>query len=178
MSSEIDRGDVERIVRRAIELESAAAPGTPSHETLPETDVLAIGRDLGIGERHVRTALAELHQARLVEHAHPNRGSTRLDRWVGPREVRVVRFVPTPPGAALDALDRRFKQGEVLQRVRLTDDTGVWERGGDVVSEMKRFAKELTGKGRLGRNASRPRPRRCSHRSASCSPRWQWWEER
>ena len=101
------------VIRRASEL--AARESDSGEDVLDEGELLRIAREVGLSERHVRMALAELHSGA--------RGSTggAMERLFGPEAVRAAGVVPGAPRELAAKLDEFLVGGQLLQAVRKTE---------------------------------------------------------
>ena len=112
MSEEKGRGltrrEFDAVIRRAAELSSSEAE--QGEGALNEAELFRIAREVGLSERHVRTALSEVRSAQPV-------GGT-LDRIFGPAYLRAVRVVPGTPKDLHHALDEFLSGTQLLQPVR------------------------------------------------------------
>jgi hypothetical protein len=119
MSDLIDRKALERIVRRAAELQAGSAE---IGEGLTSKEVLALGKDVGIPEGYLRQAMLE-EQTRTAEEA--NIGTWA---WItGPRAIAATRVVPGDRAAVERALNRWMMDEELLQPKRQYADRTTWE---------------------------------------------------
>src|SRR5574341_2340411 len=84
----IDRGALERIIRRAAEIQAGERD---IGEGLTEPELYALGQDVGIGDRYLRQALMEERTRALVE---TERGP--LIWLAGPRRVAAARTIARP----------------------------------------------------------------------------------
>lgn len=119
MSDLIDRKALERIVRRAAELQAGAAE---IGEGLTSKEVLALGKDVGIPEGYLR-------QAMLEEQTHPA-DETNIGTWAwitGPRSIAATRVVPGDRASVERALNRWMMDEELLQPKRQYPDHTTWE---------------------------------------------------
>jgi len=103
----LTRREFDAVIRRAAELASTELESEPS---LTESELMRIAQEVGLGERHVREALAEVRS-----HQSP---TGLLDRVFGSSLVRAWRVVPGSPEALGVALDEFFVSTQLLQRVR------------------------------------------------------------
>lgn len=104
----LTRKQFDDIIRRATEL--AAHESESGEAELDEEELYRIAGEVGIQERYVRRALAE------VRASHPRGGP--LDRIFGPDVVRASRVVPGPPPGIAERLDDFLVAGQLLQPVR------------------------------------------------------------
>ena len=119
MSDLIDRQALERIVRRAAELQAGAQE---VGEGLTNQEVLALGKDVGIPEGYLRQAMLE-EQTRTAPEV-----ATGTWAWLtGPRSLVAHRVVPGDRVAVERALTRWMTEEELLQPKRHYADRTSWE---------------------------------------------------
>jgi len=126
----IDRGALERIVRRAAELQAGERD---IGEGLTEQELYALGQEVGIGDRYLRQALLEERTRSVTE---TDRGV--LTWLAGPRRVAAGRTVPRSRADAERALHAWMTEGELLQVKRRYPEQTTWEAQQGVVASMKR----------------------------------------
>jgi hypothetical protein len=115
----IRREALERIIQRAAELQAGERD---IGEGLTETELLALGQDVGIPARYLRQALLEEQTRPLAE----ERGG--LLAWlVGPGHLSAQRVVTGEPVAVDRALASWMQQEELLQVKRRYPDHTTWE---------------------------------------------------
>ena len=127
----LTREEFDGVIRRAAEL--AAHEGEADEWTVQE--VVRIARDVGLPERHVRRALAELREAS----GEPERADF-VSRLFGPETVRVARVVPGTPSVLARTLDDFLVAGQLLQAVRRGDRILQYRPAVDWVSQVARAA--------------------------------------
>jgi hypothetical protein len=115
----IRREALERIIQRAAELQAGERD---IGEGLTETDLLALGQDVGIPARYLRQALLEERTRSLV----PERGGV-LGWLVGPGRLAAHRVVAGERDAVERALGSWMLQEELLQVKRRYPDRTTWE---------------------------------------------------
>jgi hypothetical protein len=126
----IDRDALERIVKRAAELQ---AQEREIGEGLTEEQLMELGREVGIPAPYLQRALLEerTRAALPVEHG--------LGVWLaGPRLVAAGRAVLGNRGAVEEALQHWMTQGELLQVKRRYADGTSWERQEGAFASIKR----------------------------------------
>jgi len=132
MSDLIDRKALERIVRRAAELQAGAAE---IGEGLTSKEVLALGKDVGIPEGYLR-------QAMLEEQTHPGgseEATTGTWAWLtGPRAVSAHRVVPGDRASVERTLSRWMLEEELLQPKRQYADRTSWEAKAGAFASIQR----------------------------------------
>lgn len=127
-SSGVSPREFEEVIRRATELAQAEPEGREGH--LPEEEVFRIAQEVGLAERHVRTALAQVRGE-----APPPR---RLDRVFGAARAQASRVVPHSRGELVRMLDNFFVSGELLESVRRRDDYLLYRPSSDWLSSILR----------------------------------------
>ncbi len=115
----IDRATFERVLQRASELQ---AQRQDVGETLSEDEILALGREVGISESHLRQALVE---SRMHVEIAPPDGT--IDRLIAPAELMVERVVQGSQDAIGEALTTWFEKEELLAVQRATTGRIAWE---------------------------------------------------
>lgn len=119
MSDLIDRKALERIVRRAAELQAGSQD---VGEGLTSKEVLALGKDVGIPEGYLRQAMLE-EQTRSADE-----GSVGTWAWLtGPRTIGAHRVVPGDRATVERTLNRWMMEEELLQPRRQYADRTTWE---------------------------------------------------
>ena len=119
MSDLIDRKALERIVRRAAELQAGAAE---IGEGLTSKEVLALGKDVGIPEGYLRQAMLE-EQTRAADEQ-----GVGTWAWItGPRSIAATRVVPGDRASVERSLNRWMMEEELLQPKRQYVDRTTWE---------------------------------------------------
>ncbi len=126
----IDRGALERIIRRAAELQAAERD---IGEGLTDQELLALGQEVGIGERYLRQALLEERTRAVVE---PEGGLVAA--VAGPRRVGAARLIGRPRPEVEATLHAWLVQGELLQIKRRYPDQVTWEAQQGYLASMKR----------------------------------------
>lgn len=131
LPARIDREAFERVLQRATEIQ---AHGRDVGESLTEDEVLALGREVGIPEVHLRQALLE-EQTRVI--AREPTGA--IDRLLAPATVTAERVVAGTPDSITTALIGWFEQHEVLVVQRRTAAKISWEQSSSFAGAMKRI---------------------------------------
>jgi hypothetical protein len=126
----IDRGALERIVRRAAELQAGERD---IGDGLTEQQLYALGQDVGIGDRYLRQALLEERTRTLVETE-----SGPLIWLAGPRRVAAARTISRPRADAERALQAWMTEGELLQVKRRYPEQTTWEAQQGAYASLKR----------------------------------------
>ena len=130
----LSRRDFDDVMRRASEL-AATEPGGSEGE-FTEAELVRIGREVGLADRHVRTALAEFRSGggRL---AGRRRGVRAL---LSAGEVRASRTVERPRARIRMELDDFMVGGQLLQGVRRREDLLQYRPAVDWTSRVARAA--------------------------------------
>ncbi|HKG34783.1 MAG TPA: hypothetical protein VKB22_13650, partial [Gemmatimonadales bacterium] len=131
----IDRAALERIIRRAAELQTAERD---VGETLTSDELISLGREVGIPVRYLQQALLE-ERSPLGTPSAPG----LMDRVAGPNQATAQRVVPLDADQAEAALLRWMERNELLcvqrqQRGRIT-----WEPLGGFQAAVRRSAAAL-----------------------------------
>jgi hypothetical protein len=130
VSDLIDRKALERIVRRAAELQAGSQD---VGEGLTSKEVLALGKDVGIPEGYLRQAMLE-EQTRTAEEQ-----SVGTWAWLtGPRAVSAHRVVPGDRATVERALNRWMTDEELLQPKRQYADRTTWEPKAGAFASIQR----------------------------------------
>jgi hypothetical protein len=115
----IDRAALDRIIRRAAELQTA---DRDISDQLTPDDVMTLGQEVGIPRRYLQQAMLE-EQSRPPDQATPG----ILDRLAGPAEVGSYRVVRGDPDGVTRALLRWIEQNELLAVQRQQPGRISWE---------------------------------------------------
>lgn len=132
----LTRKQFDEVIRRASEL--AAGEAEAGEGSLDEAELLRIAGEVGLPERHVRKALAELRGGA------PVRTGGTLERLFGPESVRASRVVPGTPKEIADKLDRFLVGGQLLQPVRRGERLLQYRPAVDWASQVARAASATT----------------------------------
>jgi hypothetical protein len=131
----VDRTALERIIRRAAELQSAERE---MGDTLSSDELISLGREVGIPIRYLQQALLE-ERARIGSAA----SAGIMERLAGPGEVRAHRVVPIEPEAAERALVRWMEVNELLCIQRQQPGRITWEPIGGIQAAIRRSTAAL-----------------------------------
>jgi hypothetical protein len=126
----IDRQALERIVKRAAELQAG------EHDIgdgLSQKDVLALGKDVGIPERFLKQALLE-EQTRTA----PERPAGFWAWLTGPGAIVAHRVVPGDRDSVERALAFWMQEEELLQPKRRLPDRTIWEPKAGAFASIQR----------------------------------------
>ena len=130
MRQSLDRNALDRILKRAGELQVSAAD--PAEE-MTEEQLIALGQEVGITPQHLRQAIAE-ERTRPALPDEP--GFT--DRWIGPCTVSARRVIRGTREQLLTRLDDWMRREECLQVKRRLVDRIVWEPRRDFLGSIRR----------------------------------------
>ena len=137
----LTRRDFDKVMRRAAEL--AATDSGSAEDAFSDAEVVRIGGEVGLPERHVRRALAERRAYG---------GGGRAGWWsTGKRvlflrdEVEASRAIDRPRARIRRELDDFMVGGQLLQRVRRKDDLLQYRPAVDWVSRVARAASFRSG---------------------------------
>jgi hypothetical protein len=130
MSDLIDRKALERIVRRAAELQAGSQE---IGEGLTSQEVLALGKDVGIPEGYLRQAMLE-EQTRTA----PESAAGTWAWLTGPRALVAHRVVPGDRASVERALARWMTEEELLQPKRHFADRTSWEAKAGAFASIQR----------------------------------------
>ena len=131
----VTRGALERVLARAAELQGASGEDTESHDSLTESQVIDLGREVGLSPENVRQALAE-ERAKLTTDG--TSGSGLAHQLFGPNRVTAQRVVRGTPARVLDTLDRWMQRDEWMRVIRQRADLIVWEPRRGLLSSLRR----------------------------------------
>jgi hypothetical protein len=131
----VDRAALERIIRRAAELQSAERE---IGDTLSSDELISLGREVGIPIRYLQQALLE-ERARVGSAA----SAGLVDRIAGPGEVRAQRVVPLEAEAAERALVRWMDTNELFCIQRQQPGRIIWEPIGGFQAAIRRSTAAL-----------------------------------
>ena len=128
----IDRASVDRILARALELQSASSNDPEGR--LTEAQLEALAKEVGLDPINLRQALAE-ERTRI---ASPETDAGLLATLYGGAGVSAERTVPGTPAQVLKALDDWMQREESLIPQRYFSERIVWEARRDLISAMRR----------------------------------------
>jgi len=137
---ELQMDAVERVLRRAIELQSDDDLGL---DTLDADKVGKIADELGIDTRHVEQALFEERIGDRVERL------TLLDRFLAPPRVSGQTTVTAPRAAVEEAAETWLERHEGLRMRRAVPDGALWERDPSALTKIRMGLKLGRGSGAL-----------------------------
>jgi hypothetical protein len=131
----IDRAALERIIRRAAELQAAERE---IGDDLTTDEVLALGHEVGIPGRYLQQAMLEERTRIAVAAPHGV-----WDRLVGPAQLAAQRVVRGEPDEVERALLRWIDQHELLCVQRHQSGRITWEPMGGVQAAIRRSTAAL-----------------------------------
>lgn len=137
---ELDRTAVERVLRRAGQLDRQHEAG----DRVSETAVLEAAAEVGLDGDAVRVALA-------IERLGPPPTRTATDRLFGPPVVGGERVVGVPADEALDRLDDLLVREHQLRPTRARGQVREWRRKDGPIGSLQRAAKSLAGDATLSK---------------------------
>jgi hypothetical protein len=135
-SPEVSRSDLDRVIRRAVELQFEDGTEHASSGRLDETEVLRIAGEVGIEERFVRRALGELKADRLLPAPPPDDGL--LVRLFGEATAQAHRVVPGTLERVEAELGEHLRIRETLSPVRSRHGQSLWEPHPGVFAKVAR----------------------------------------
>ncbi len=130
----IERAALDRVLARAAQLQ--AVESDPGEPVLTESQLLEVGREVGLADRHIRQALAEERTRVAV----PEESGVAA-RLFGPATVYATRTVPGTAQTVLATLDEWMRREECLSVKRRFADRILWEPRPGLFSEMRRRLK-------------------------------------
>lgn len=133
----VARAELDRIIRRAAELQFHASDGPG--EDLSEAEVVRIGKEVGLDARHVRRALEESRVDALAPELPPD--SSLLRHAIGPGGFQLRRVVPKAPGPVEAELAGYLRGRESLHPVRSRAGVSIWEPAEGFFYQLKRGLK-------------------------------------
>jgi hypothetical protein len=131
----IDREALERIIKRAAELQTAERE---IGDTLTSDELISLGREVGIPVRYLQQALVE-ERARTGQGGAPG----LLDRLAGPGEVTAQRVVTLEPEAAEQRLIGWMERNELFCIQRQQPGRITWEPLSGFQAAIRRSAAAL-----------------------------------
>lgn len=126
----IDRQALDRIVKRAAELQAAERD---IGEGLTQGEVMALGKDVGIPDRYLRQAMLE-EQTRTA----PVQAAGAWAWLTGPKGLVAHRVVPGDRDSVERGLAHWMQEAELLQPKRRHPDRTVWEPKAGAFASIQR----------------------------------------
>ncbi len=136
-SRSISRKEFDEVIRRAAELAASEPEGGASG--LTEKDLFRIAREVGLDERHVRNALAEVR-------ASPPTGRGPVATIYGPSFVVASRIVPGTRDTLAEKIDEFLVAGHLLQALRKGTSVLQYRPAVDWASQIARAASSTSRK--------------------------------
>ena len=133
---EVSRDDLDRVIRRAVELQFEEGTERAGSARLDETEVLRIAGEVGIEERFVRRALGELRADRLLPA--PLADQSPLVRFFGEATAQAHRVVPGTLERVEAEIGDYLRTRETLSPVRSRRGQSLWEPDPGVLAKVKR----------------------------------------
>ena len=118
----LDRATIERVLARAAELQATSGGSDDGIENLSESQLLEIGKEVGISSTTLTQALAEERSRIAVPEDHGLVASV-----TGPAVATASRAVKGTPSEILASLDGWMQRDECLQVQRRFPDRITWE---------------------------------------------------
>lgn len=138
LPARIDRAAIERIIQRATELQTGERE---IGDGMSPTEVVALGKEVGIPERYLRQAILEEHgRAELPE------AIGFLDRAIGQKVVWAQRVVTGRPEEVQQRLREYLEREELLTLQRELSGRVTWEPLRGLESALRRSAAAIGGR--------------------------------
>lgn len=133
-SRSLTRVEFEAVMKRASEL--AISDPYDGHSALDEAEVFRIASEVGLPDKHVRRALAEMRS---------NENPTGIvDRWFGAAQVWGSRVVPGSKEDLQHTLDDFLVAGNLLEAIRQGTDLLLYRPAVDWISHFARAGASLS----------------------------------
>ncbi len=132
-SRSLTRREFDDVIRRASELAAGESDG--GEGALAESELIRIAGEVGLPERHVRRALAELRGGGGVRS-----GGGPIEKLFGSEYVGASRVVPGAPPTLAGRIDAFLVGGRLLQSVLRTDRLLQYRPAVDWASQIARAA--------------------------------------
>jgi hypothetical protein len=136
-SRSLTRKEFDEVIRRAAEIAVSEPEGVDS--TLTEQDLFRISREVGLDERHVRTALSQVRSS-------PPTGRGPVAALYGPNFVVASRVVPGDRQELASKIDEFMVAGQLLQSVRKGVSVLQYRPAVDWASQIARAASSTSRK--------------------------------
>jgi hypothetical protein len=136
-SRSLTRKEFDEVIRRAAEIAVSEPEGSDS--ALTEADLFRIAQEVGLSERHVRTALSEVRSS-------PPTGRGPVAALYGPNFVVASRVVPGARNDLAAKLDEFMVAGQLLQSVRRGVSLLQYRPAVDWASQIARAASSTSRK--------------------------------
>ena len=133
-SRSLTRAEFEAVMKRASEL--AVSDPYDGQSSLDEAEVFRIASEVGLPDKHVRRALAEMRS-----NENP---SGIVDQWFGAAQVRGSRVIGASKEDLRDTLDQFLVAGNLLEAVRQGTDLLLYRPAVDWISHFARAGASLS----------------------------------
>jgi hypothetical protein len=133
----LTRKEFDEVIRRAAEIAATEPEGGGSD--LTESDLFRIAGEVGLEERHVRKALAQVRSS-------PPVGRGPVASLYGPSYVAASRVVPGFPDELGRKIDEFMVAGQLLQAVRKSNSLLLYRPAVDWASQIARAASSTSKK--------------------------------
>ncbi len=130
------RTELDRVIRRAAELQFKEGEGGEAGDALTEDEILRIGQEVGLEPGHLRRALGELRAEQLTPALPREEGV--LARVVGPSRVQAARAIPGAVGTLAPRLHDWLRQNESLTPLRERLGSSLWEPNQGFTAQIQR----------------------------------------
>ncbi len=130
------RQELDRIIRRAAELQFQESEAGGDAEELTEAEILRIGQEVGLEPGHLRQALGELRAEQLTPTLPEERGV--LARVAGPARVQAARAVRGAVAELSPRLHDWLRRNESLTPLRERAGSSLWEPNQGFTAQMQR----------------------------------------
>jgi hypothetical protein len=133
----LTRREFDEVIRRAAEIAASEPEG--SDAGLTEVDLFRIAGEVGLDERHVRTALVQVRNS-------PPVGQGPVSALYGPTFVVASRVVPGSRKELAKTIDEFMVAGQLLQGVRRSSSLLLYRPAVDWASQIARAASSTSRK--------------------------------
>ena len=133
-SRSLTRAEFEAVMKRASEL--TVSDPYDGQSSLDEAEVFRIASEVGLPDKHVRRALAEMRS-----NENP---SGIVDQWFGAAQVRGSRVIGASKEDLRDTLDQFLVAGNLLEAVRQGTDLLLYRPAVDWISHFARAGASLS----------------------------------
>lgn len=140
LPARIDRATFDRLLQRAAELQAASSD---IGEGVSEEEMIALGKEVGLPEQHLRQALLE-ERTRAV----PAAPAGFVDEWFGRAELMADRVVQGSEAAIAAALSRYLEAHEHFVVQRATVGRTTFEPMSSFVGALRKMRQMFEGTGK------------------------------
>ncbi len=130
----LSSGDFELVIRRAAELQAREAE--QGADSMSESEVIRIGRELGLSTRHLNQALVEVG-------GHATEESGLFVKLFGPASIRASRAVVGDAREVATRLERHLTEREYLAVLRRLPDRVLFTRATGVAAAVGRASSQI-----------------------------------